>query len=157
MTSAYLWVKWLHVLSAAVLVGTGIGTAFHLYATHLHGDVKAIALAARHTVLADWLFTCTALIVQPVTGLVLVHRAGFDGTARWLVASYVLYCIAAACWIRVAVLQYRIRTLAGDAAAHGSALPAEYFTALRQWRVLGVPALLSLLLVYALMIMKPAL
>lgn len=153
----YLWVKWVHILSATVLVGTGIGTAFHLYATHRRGDVRAIAVAARNTVLADWIFTATSIVLQPATGLILIAMAGIDWLQGWLVASYVLYLVAAACWIRVVAIQCRIRALAKRAADEENPLPAEYFAAMRQWFVLGWPALLSLVLVYALMVMRPAL
>ena len=61
MSETYLWVKWVHVLSSTLLFGTGLGTAFHLYATHLRGDVAAIASAARNTTLADWLFIATSI------------------------------------------------------------------------------------------------
>ena len=157
MSEAYLWVKWVHVLSSTLLFGTGLGTAFHLYATHLRGDVAAIALAARNTTLADWLFIATSGVVQPVSGLILIRIAGFGYFESWLAASYVLYLIAAGCWIRVVGLQYRIRALAEAAAADGSPLPPAYFAAMRLWFVLGWPAFIALILVFALMVVKPAL
>jgi uncharacterized membrane protein len=42
----FLILKTLHILSAIVLLGTGFGTAFHFWATHLRGDPRAIAAAA---------------------------------------------------------------------------------------------------------------
>ncbi len=158
MTDAYLWAKWVHVLSPTLLFGTGIGTAFHLYATHLRSDVAAIASAARNTTLADWLFIAISGVVQPVSGLVLVHIAGFGYFESWLAASYVLYFIAAGFWIRIVGLQYRIRALAeAAAAANASPLPPEYFAAMQIWFVLGWPAFIALVLIFALMIVKPAL
>ena len=153
----YGWLKWLHILSATVLFGTGLGTAFHLWATHLRGDVRAIASAARNTVLADWLFIATSGVVQPVSGLVMVRIAGLDWLESWLVATYFLYTIAAGCWVRVVGLQYRIRALAEAASANESPLPPEYHAAIRLWFVLGWPAFVSLVLVFALMVMKPVL
>ena len=157
MTEAYLWIKWIHILGATLLFGTGLGTAFHLYATHLRGDVAAIAAAARNTTLADWLFIATSGIVQPVSGWLMAHLAGFDYLASWLVATYAFYGIAAACWIKVVGLQYRMRALAEAAQAGGTALPPEYFAAMRLWFVLGWPAFASLLIIFALMVWKPVL
>ena len=157
MSEAYPWIKWIHVLSGTLLFGTGLGTAFHMYATHLRGNVTAIAVAARNTTLADWLFIATSGLVQPVSGLLMIRTVGFGWFESWLVATYVLYAIAAVCWIRVVALQYRIRALAEEAAANGSPLPADYFAAMRQWFMLGWPAFLALVVVYALMVLKPSL
>ena len=82
-----------------------------MYATHLRGNVTAIAVAARNTTLADWLFVATSGVVQPISGLLMVRMAGYGWFESWLVATYVLYGVAAVCWIRVVALQYRIRAL----------------------------------------------
>ncbi|MFO1079895.1 MAG: DUF2269 domain-containing protein [Reyranellaceae bacterium] len=151
----YAWAKWLHVLSATVLFGTGLGTAFHMWFAHRRGDPKAIAVVARNVVLADWLFTLPAGIVQPATGFLLVRLAGLDLAAPWLVATYFLYLLAFACWVPVVVLQIRARDLAIRAAATGSPLPPAYHTAMRWWFWLGWPAFLALLVVFLLMVAKP--
>ena len=157
MTDGYLWLKVLHILSATVLFGTGLGTAFHMYATHLRGSTKEIAAAAGNTILADWLFTAPSAVVQPVTGLLLAWIAGFDLLDSWLTASYALYLVTIACWVRVAVLQYRIRALALDALQQSAALPTEYFQTMREWFWLGWPAFLSLIAVFVLMVIRPQL
>lgn len=157
MTDGYLSLKVLHILSATLLFGTGLGTAFHMYVTHLRGDVTEIGAAARNTVLADWLFTLPSGVVQPLTGLGMAWVAGFDLLDSWLAASYVLYVVAAVCWFRVVVLQYRVRALAEDALHNSEPLPPQYFEAMRQWFVLGWPAFLSLLAVFVLMVVRPPL
>lgn len=157
MSSAYLWMKWVHILSATLLFGTGVGTAFHFWSTHLRGDPRAVAAAARSTVVADWLFVATSVVVQPASGLVMIRIAGLDYLASWLVATYVLYAIAVGCWLRVVALQHRVRVLAEEACASASPLPPEYFAAMRLWFLLGWPAFVSLLLIFWLMVMKPAL
>lgn len=157
MIDTYLWIKWVHVLSATVLFGTGLGTAFHLYATHLRGDVNAIASAARTTTLADWLFTAPSGVLQPASGLLMVRIAGIDYFESWLVATYVLYLVAAACWFRVVGLQYRVRAFAEAAAASGKPLSPEYFSAMRLWFRLGWPAFIALVLTFLLMVMRPTL
>lgn len=157
MSDPYLWVKWLHILSATVLFGTGIGTAFHMFAIHLRGEVSAIAAMTRNTVLADWLFTATAGIVQPATGFLMVYLSGQDPFESWLVATYILYLIAGACWLKVVQLQYRMKALSTAAAAERGDLPVDYHRAMKTWFVLGWPAFVSLLIIFALMVMKPVL
>ena len=157
MSDPYLWLKWLHILSATLLFGTGLGTAFHMWATYLRRDVAAIATAGRNTVLADWLFTATSGVAQPATGFAMVWLAGWDPLESWLVATYVLYVVAGACWLKVVQLQLRMRDLAVAAHAGGTALPDAYHRAMRLWFVLGWPAFLALVAVFALMVMKPTL
>lgn len=157
MSDPYLWIKWLHIVSATLLFGTGLGTAFHMYATHRRNDVAAIAVTAKNTVLADWLFIATSGVVQPITGFLMVYLAGYDPFAGWLAATYLLYLIAAVCWAKVVSLQYRMRRLAADAQSSGEPLPATYHDAMRAWFILGWPAFVALLAVFALMVFKPTL
>ncbi len=157
MSEPYLWIKWIHVLSSTILFGTGIGTAFQMWMAHRSGEPRAIAVVARHTVLADWLFTVTSGAVQPVSGFALIYLAGFDPFAIWLVATYILYAIAALCWFRVAWLQIEIRRIAAECVARDAPLPDDYRRRMRQWFLLGWPAFLGLVAVFALMIMKPSL
>ena len=83
----YSFVKTLHVLSAAVLFGTGAGIAYFMLMGHLSGVPAARRFAAATTVRADFLFTLPAVIVQPLSGAWLVWQGGFDWSDRWLVAT----------------------------------------------------------------------
>ena len=153
----YLTLKWLHILSSTVLFGTGIGTAFQMVMAMRTGNPQSIAHTAHHVVLADWLFTTPAGIAQPLTGLALIHTAGYGLTEPWLVVTYVLYALAFACWAPVVHLQIRIRSLARAAAANGTALPPEATRAYRIWFALGWPAFAALTGVFWLMVAKPQL
>ncbi len=155
MSDPYLWVKWAHILSATVLFGTGLGTAFHMLATHLRGEVGAIAAMTRNTVLADWLFTASSGVVQPLTGVLMIHMAGYDPFESWLVATYALYVLAGACWLKVVQLQYRMRKFAIRASERGEPLAEEYHSAMKLWFILGWPAFVSLAIVFILMVMRP--
>ena len=155
--TAYFLLKWIHILSAAVLFGTGLGTAFQMWTAHLTGDVRAIAAVARNVVRADFLFTTPAVVIQPLTGFLLVRLTGTDLLAPWLVAAYVLYILTGACWLPVVWLQIRIRDIASAAAADGTALPAEYRRLTRLWFALGWPAFAAVLAIFWLMVAKPAL
>jgi uncharacterized membrane protein len=152
----YLLVKTVHVLSSTVLFGTGLGIAFFFLMGLRGGDVAAAYFAAWATAVADMVFTLTAGIVQPLSGFALVHIAGFDPWAPWLVWSYALYMLALTCWLPVVWLQLRTRDmlrakLAGEAI--DEALLRRYF---RWWFALGWPAFVGLVAVFWLMVAKPA-
>ncbi len=151
----YLIAKWLHVLSSTVLFGTGIGSAFYLLCACLSRDVGLVRGVTRLVVRADWLFTATTAVFQPLSGIWLLHLAGFDPMAPWLLHSYLLYALAIACWLPVVVLQYRLRDLAAQAQAKGAALPPRFWRYFRWWVGLGFPALLAFLAIFWLMLAKP--
>lgn len=157
MSDVYLALKLLHILSSTVLFGTGLGTAFSMWRAHRHGDPRVVAVVARNVVLADWVFTTPAVIVQPLTGLALIHLLGYPLTAPWLLASVVLYAIVGACWLPVVGLQRRMRQLADAAVARGEPLPGPYHRCFRLWFALGWPAFLGVIAIFALMVWKPAL
>lgn len=152
----YLFVKWLHILSATFLFGTGIGSAWYLLFATISRDVRAIAVVTRQVVRADWLFTATTIVLQPVTGLTMVHLAGYPLHSRWVGWSLALYVLAAACWLPVVWLQMRLRDLAQAAADAGTALPPAYWRAFRAWFALGVPAFFAFVAIFWLMVAKPA-
>lgn len=154
---AYLLVKSVHVLSSTVLFGFGAGTAWYFWNAHLTRDAATIAAVGRMVVRADWIFTGSSGVVQPLSGLWLVHRAGWPLDAPWLMVSYGLYLLAFACWVPVVGLQIRAQRLARDAAAAGTALGADYRRVMRWWFALGWPAFIGLTGVFWLMVAKPAL
>lgn len=155
--STYLVIKWLHILSATILFGTGIGIAFFKWITDRSGDVRAIRLSSERTVLADWLFTTPAVIVQPLSGIAMAQLAGFPMASGWVFYSICLYTIAGCCWLPVVWLQIRMRTMARWADEAHQPLPPQYWSYARTWFWLGVPAFLALLVVYWLMVAKPIL
>jgi len=149
----YLLAKWLHVLSSTLLFGTGIGTAFAMVWAMRSDRAEVVAHVAGGVVLADWIFTTPAGLVQPLTGLWLIHETGFSLTEDWLLLTYAAYALAFLCWAPVVVLQIRIRDLA-RAAAPGP-LPAPARRLYRLWFALGWPAFTALVVVFWLMISKP--
>ena len=72
----YVTAKWLHILSSTLLLGTGLGTAYYLFSATLTRNPLIIAAVARNVVNADWAFTATSIIIQPLTGFYLVYLAG---------------------------------------------------------------------------------
>lgn len=152
---AYFVAKWVHILSSTILFGTGIGTALHMWLTHLNGDVRAIAVVARNVVRADWWFTTPAAILQPLSGAYLIYLVGYDWKEPWLHWSYALYLIALICWLPVVWLQIRARNLAVEAAEAGFGLPPQYYRYMRIWFALGWPAFIGLVGIFYLMVAKP--
>jgi uncharacterized membrane protein len=116
-----------------------------------------VAATLRIVVTADYVFTATAAIAQPVTELWLVSVAGYSLDQTWIVASLALYALVAACWLPVVVIQIRMRDIAAAAVAQGATvLPESYRRLSRAWFWLGCPAFFSVLLIFWLMIAKPA-
>jgi len=154
---AYLILKYLHVLGAIVLLGTGIGIAFFMLMAHVSGDAAHIWRTARTVVLGDYLFTATAVVAQPVTGVLLARELGLPLTQGWLLWSLALYAAAGAFWLPVVWMQRRMRDLAAAAVAQGAPLPADYFRLFRLWFLFGFPGFGSVAAIVWLMIAKPAL
>ncbi len=153
----YLALKFLHLIGAAVLFGTGLGIAFFLYRAERKEEPEAIAATLRTVVLADYVFTATAAIAQPLTGLALVHLGGYALSQTWLWASLALYVLVGVCWLPVVALQIRMRDLAEQATvANEHKLPPAYHRLSRLWFWLGWPAFLSVMAIFWLMIAKPA-
>ena len=152
----YVLVKTLHVVSSTILFGTGIGSAFYMLLASVQRDAGIAHFVIRRVVIADWLFTTPAVIVQPATGVYLVHLAGFPLSSTWLALSIALYVLAGACWLPVVWLQIRMRELAAEAAASGAPLPPAFRKCLRIWVALGIPAFVALVVVFYLMVAKPA-
>ena len=157
MSDPYAWLKLVHIVSATVLFGTGLGTAFQMWMVSRTGDVRAIAAVAGSVVTADYLFTTPSVIVQPISGIALIWVAGYDPFSAWLVVAYLLYGLAGACWTPVVAIQVRIRDMARDCAVAGRELPPEYHRLMTRWTALGVPAFSAVLITFWLMVTKPAL
>jgi uncharacterized membrane protein len=153
--SEYLVVKWLHVLSSTILFGTGIGSAYYMLFASLTRDARVVHSVVRYVVIADWLFTTTTVIAQPLTGLWLVHLAQLPLTTRWVAWSIALYFFAGACWLPVVWMQMKMRDMAERAAASNAPLPDRYWKFLRWWVALGIPAFVALVVVFWLMVAKP--
>jgi uncharacterized membrane protein len=155
--SAYALFKFVHIVSSTLLFGTGLGTAFFMWMSHRSGNVAAIAHTARITVLADWLFTTPAVVIQAASGVLLMRLVGYPLTSPWLLSGIALYLVAGACWLPVVVLQLRVRRLSAEALRSDKVLPAGYYRCMRWWFALGWPAFLAVLGAFWLMVAKPEL
>ena len=151
----YFFVKYLHVLGAIVILGTGTGIAFFMLMAHRSGEASFIARTASIVVIADMLFTLTAVLLQPVTGglLMMLSSTGFN--ELWISTSLGLYTAAGLFWIPVIFMQIEMRDLARVAAAENAALPPRYFVLFRRWFLFAIPGFGSVMAILWLMIAKP--
>jgi uncharacterized membrane protein len=154
---AYFVLKYLHVLGAIVILGTGTGIAFFMLMAHRSGDAAFIARTATVVVIADALFTTTAVVAQPVTGGLLMWQLGMTLSDSWLITALMLYAIAGLFWVPVVFMQIEMRDLARGAVADGGSLPPRYFMLYQRWFVFGFPGFGAVALILWLMIAKPAL
>ncbi|MEZ6023386.1 MAG: DUF2269 domain-containing protein [Hyphomonadaceae bacterium] len=149
--------RWLHVIGACVLLGTGAGIAFFMLMAHRTGKAALIAHTARIVVLADWLFTATAVVAQPITGVLLAMAVGWPLSEGWIVVSLALYVLVGAFWLPVVWMQQRMRRLAETAAAQDAPLSDAYHRLFRAWFLCGIPAFAAVLAILWLMLARPAL
>jgi len=151
----YFLVKYLHVLGAIVILGTGTGIAFFMLMAHLSGEAAFIARTAGVVVIADMLFTLSAVLLQPVTGGMLMWLSSTALTEGWILASLALYALAGLFWVPVVFMQIELRDLARAAAASAQPLPPRYFTVFRRWFLCGIPGFGAVMAILWLMIAKP--
>ena len=153
--SLYLTLKWLHIISSVLLVGTGLGSAFYMFFTNRSGNVQAQAVVTRLVVRADWWFTTPTVFIQPATGLAMAAMAGLPWSTPWLAVSIALYLVAGACWLPVVWLQLRMRDMAIESAQGDGVLPPLYWRYARWWEALGYSAFVAMAVVFYLMVNKP--
>ncbi|PZP84652.1 MAG: DUF2269 domain-containing protein [Azospirillum brasilense] len=151
----YLLLKLIHILSATILFGTGIGSAFYLFMANRRKDIASIYFATQHVVIADWVFTTPSIIVQLITGVALAHQLGLPMTEGWVLWSLLLYFFAGACWLPVVWMQIRMRDMARQACEQHTPLPARYWRYDRWWIMLGSLAFPAVVVIIGLMVMKP--
>jgi uncharacterized membrane protein len=153
----HLWLKAIHILSATLVLGTGLGIAFFLWTAHRTGDARVAAAVARNAVIADTILTAPGVVGVFVTGALMADNLGLPFTRGWTGLALALFVFVGACWLPVLWLQHRAWRLAAKAAAAGTPLPPSYFRIMRAWFWLGWPAFAAVIAIVYLMVLKPAL
>jgi uncharacterized membrane protein len=148
--------RFFHVLGATVLFGTGLGIAFFMVMAHRTGNAEKIAHVAGTVVVADTIFTATAVVLQPISGVWLAHIVGWPLGEGWIVLSVALYVVTGLFWLPVVVIQIRLRDLARKAAASGAPLPETYRRLYLIWFAFGFPAFFAVLGIFWLMLTRPS-
>ena len=151
-----LW-KTAHVLSAAVLFGTGLGIAFFCWFGYRNamrsGDIGALRGTLRLTVVADAWLTAPAVVFQAVSGVVLMQLYGWPHLGAWSIAVWTLFLLTGACWLPVVWLQILQWREARDAAST-AVLSEAFHRRFRIWFTLGVVAFAAVIAIYWLMVTK---
>ncbi|MEQ1780964.1 MAG: DUF2269 domain-containing protein [Hyphomonadaceae bacterium] len=147
--------RWAHIIGACVLLGTGAGIAFFMVMAQRTRDTRIIAHVAGTVVIADWLFTATAVVLQPITGVLLAMETGWQLSEGWIVAALALYVLVGVFWLPVVWIQHRLRDIARTASAAGEALPERYHRLYRIWFAAGFPAFIAVLAIVWLMVARP--
>jgi len=150
----YLTIKMIHILAAVVVAGTGTGIAFFMFMANRSDNIQAIAVTAKHVVLADWIFTFPAVVVQFITGIMLVNILNYSYSSAWFLAVISLFIFIGVCWLPVIYLQYRLKHLADQAIEEGI-LSDSFKKTMRIWTALGIPAFASVIVIFWLMVFKP--
>ena len=150
----YFIIKVIHILSATVLMGTGMGIAFFMYRSKYTDDLQQKYYAAKNTVLADFIFTTPAVFIQPLTGFWLVWQIGYPWNAQWLLLSYVFYILIGCFWLPVVYIQVRLKHILKNCIHDNKPLPDIYHRLFRLWFILGVPAFTLLVGIFYLMVVK---
>ena len=151
-----LVLRWLHVIGACVLLGTGAGIAFFMVMAERTGKPALIAHVASTVVIADTLFTATAVIVQPATGYLLAREVGWPLTEGWIALSLILYVVIGLFWLPVVWIQIQLRDMARAADTQGTALPERFHRLYRVWFACGFPAFAAVLTIVWLMLARPS-
>ena len=146
----YLSVKLLHILSATLLFGTGLGTAFFMLQAYKSDNAGAMRMTTKNVVLADWLFTTPAIVVQIVTGIWLTQRLGIPYNSVWFITVITLFCFVGACWLPVVWIQIKVRNMLREGRPF-----ADCKRLMTAWFALGIPAFVTVLVLFALMVYRP--
>ena len=153
MNLDYLTIKWIHILSSVLMVGTGFGSAFYLYFANRTKNFQTIKDVSKLVVFADYLFTFPTVVIQPLSGYFLIKLGGFDPTSTWLLYSYVLFAIAGLSWLPVVWLQIKMAKIMSES---NTQIPERYWTYARIWTSLGYIGFSSTIIIYWLMVNKPS-
>lgn len=151
----YLIVKTLHILSAVLIMGTGLGTAFYLFMVNRTDSILAKTVVSRLVCRADFYFTTPAVIFQPLSGMWLMNKINMPFSATWIWVSIALFLFCGICWLPVVYLQLKMRDIAKVAYDNDTELPNEYNTLAKKWELLGYPAFIAVIVIFFLMVIKP--
>ncbi|QKK01218.1 MAG: DUF2269 domain-containing protein [Pseudomonadota bacterium] len=153
--NTYLAVKWLHIVSATILFGTGLGTAFFMWRAMVSGNIQAITVVAANVVRADTWLTTPAVLIQPLSGIWLAHLLGWPLGTRWIALSLILFVLVGCCWIPVLFIQARVARHTSVLASQDLPVDGEVRRLMRFWYGLGWPAFIAMLAIFYLMVFKP--
>ncbi len=148
----FIVLKIIHILASTLFLGAGLASVFYKLYADKTGDVSFIARVCRAVVIADMLFIIPSGIILPVTGIGMMHAAGYSFTDPWIMHGFALYILAGLTWLPAAFLQVRMRNLSEAAVDKGEALPPLYFRSRLIWCLLGIPSFFAAIGVFVVMV-----
>ena len=151
---SYLILKMLHILSAAVVAGTGAGIAFFMFMAYRSNNPEVIKVTARHVIFGDWIFTLPGVITLLITGPLLIQKLGYSFNSAWFYWVSSLFIFIGLCWIPVLRIQYKLYELAKTTSTQKAVSP-EFKKLMRLWTALGIAAFSAILIIFWLMTFKP--
>lgn len=151
---SYLLIKMIHIISAVVVAGTGMGIAFFMFMASKTDDPKIVYNTAKTVVLADWIFTTPAVITQFITGILLMNILGYSYSSTWFITVISLFIFIGMCWLPVLKIQYRLKNLSYES-IEKEKLNSDFHKMMRYWILLGIPAFISIVIIFWLMVFKP--
>ncbi len=144
----------IHIASVILLLGVGGGSAFYKFMADRSGNIDVIVHTTKIVVLADWLFTTPSVILQPISGFMLMHLMGYSLDTSWLFLSLMLYIFSILLWLVAVYLQIRMKKIAILTQKEKKKLDEKYFRLVNYWIWLGVFSALSMSGIFYLMIFK---
>ncbi|MFT6219665.1 MAG: putative membrane protein [Rickettsiales bacterium] len=148
-------IEWLHIVNSTILFGTGIGSAFLMFVANRTGNIQNIYFSTRYVIIADFIFTAPAIIIQLTTGLFLMNIAGYQFDDLWLLWGFALFILIVICWIPVVLMKIKMRDLAKECLDQNTKLPKSYWKIDKWLVILGSLAFPAMLIIFYLMIIKP--
>jgi uncharacterized membrane protein len=155
MLNIILPLKFLHMLSMAVMFGAWLAIAMFMLFAHRYGKAPVMALISAIVVRVELWVMLAAVVLQPIIGFPLAYVIGSPVDAYWLEASAVIYAGVLLLWILNLLIEMRIRRLSKDAALAAAALPASYRRLFWLWSLFTIAGLAGMVAIMAFMIWQP--
>lgn len=158
MINAYTLWKTAHIISAAILFGTGLGIAFFAWFGYQRAlrsnSLDAMRTVLQLTVIGDAVFTTPAVIFQVLSGFILLRLDSWSVLSVWSVTVLSLFIIIGLLWLPVVVIQI---AMSREASRAGSIkdLSVRFHRRFLLWFSLGVPAFIAVIVMFLLMVTKP--
>lgn len=148
----YLIIKYIHILAAIIAVGFNL--TYAVWIIRAQRDRAHLDFALRGVKVLDDYFANPAYLLLLLTGLAMVYISRYQLTALWLLASLILWVIAIILGYTVytPTLRKQIMTLAASGAES-----AEYRRVAQRGAALGITLAVIVLIILALMVLKPIL
>ena len=155
MLSLILALKFVHMITVAVMFGTWLGIAMFMLFAHRMGHTSVVALISALVVRAEMWVMVGAVVLQPLIGFPLALAIGSSMSAYWLEVSIGIYVAVVLIWMSSLLIEMRIRRLSKDAAVAKAPLPPSYRRLFWLWSVLTAAGLMGMIAIMALMVWQP--